>query len=252
MGLTLTSNKSDNFEDINKSDSNLQGFVSKSMGTLEKNSTATGDKIAQVFATGSAGSPRLFGSNKDPVRADVTKSGSSVLIQIQQNGVKPSPTYASMTIDSSVNGYLNLSDIPSALEPCNIITDKKRFEKNFKQQMHSDNSKQQLVNKVNVFVDKFNDIQKIISKNNSTTNMLDPVNTDTLSIESVENIQEKYNDLRADYIKFRNKERLARKGKVGIQVCNGLNGSLKSDWQKNKGKTGRKESYKLNFQENNK
>lgn len=51
-----------------------------------------GGKILQVFTSGD--SQRLFGTDKELARADVTPSNRSVLIQIQQNGIWPSPTYA--------------------------------------------------------------------------------------------------------------------------------------------------------------
>ena len=110
MPLYLAENRTGNFHDIT-TDAAVNAYVTQQMNALIQQNV--GGTILQVFTSG--GSRRLFGTDEELARADVTPSDRSVLIQIQQNGIRPSPTYASLTVDTSVRGYLNLDGVPLSL-----------------------------------------------------------------------------------------------------------------------------------------
>lgn len=73
-----------------------------------------GDTVFEAFRGSNTG--HLFYGESMQTRADVTKDGDSVKIQIQLNtGTKGSPTFASLFVRNNVEGYLKLDGVPRVL-----------------------------------------------------------------------------------------------------------------------------------------
>ena len=77
-----------------------------------------GDTVLEAFRGSNTG--HLFYGEPTQTRADVTKDGNSVKIQIQLNtGTKGSPTFASLFVRNDVWGYLKLDGFPGILAQWN-------------------------------------------------------------------------------------------------------------------------------------
>lgn len=261
MALKLDKNeKSGKFRDITI-DRNVKNYVMNQMNDLKNKDV--GDVISSIFTNKtSSGSPRLFGTNSDLARADVTIKNKSVLIQIQNNNKTcdkitrgkgninssdSSPTYASMTVDTSVKKYLDLNDVPEALNAWEIKTQSIN--------RMSPNNKKDLVEKVNVLVKKFNEVQKEMLNANvkgvpATLNFVNAADDNNKLVTEIADIQKNYNLLCQMLINFRNNERSKRQAEVGKEVVAGLNKSLTSNWEQSPDKKfgiGKKFSFKLTY-----
>ena len=252
MVLKLDKNESGKFHDIT-SDKNVENYVMNQMNGLKskKSNQEVGSAISSVFNNKtSSGSPRLFGTNKNQARADVTiAQDKSVLIQIQKNAGTPSPTYASVTVDPSVKKYLDLNDVPEALNTWENLSEEK-INALFKDK----NSRDGLIKKMNDLVEIFNENRKNkISGTKKLPKTLTPLKAEydnSKLAERIATIQRNYNLLRKALIDFRNDERKKRQIEVGKGVVTGLNGSLTSSWTQSpddKSEMGTKSSFKLTY-----
>jgi len=251
MPLYLAENRTGKFHDIT-TDAAVNAYVTQQMNALIQQNV--GGIILQVFNFG--GSQRLFGPNKDPARADVTPSCSSVLIQIQQNGTWPSPTYASLTVDVSVRGYLNLDGVPLplALWPSDFNLDKIN-------KTHNKKQRKALIERINEVGGNFNTARAGIEGkipalpgvfvaydvNTIPTGKIDGTHGLAIWLRSFET---NYTALRDALATYRTQEVTVRQIAVGTSVINGLNQSLNSVWEHTKGQPdsiGTKMSVTLRF-----
>lgn len=213
-----------------------------------------GGTILQVFNSG--GSQRLFGTDKDPARADVTPSDRSVLIQIQQNRIRPSPTYASLTVDVSVCGYLNLDGVPLplALWPSDFNLGK--INKTYHKGQRKDLIKR--INEVgNVFNTARAGIKGKITGLPADFHVYDVGTVPTGKIDDTHDLAIWLRSFKTNYTAlcdalatYRTQQVTARQIDVGRLVIDGLNQSLRSTWQHEKGKSaamGTKSSVTLRF-----
>ena len=240
MPLTLTTNISNKFHNINDNLS-VKNYVNGQMGLLEP--TIVGEKVLRVFRLEAGATSRLFGKDSDLARADVTRSGDSVLIQIQNNRTRPSHTYASLTVDVSVHEYLSLAGPPpKALSPLQWdIANIDRMSKK---------DKKDLVERINASIGIFNRTQiAALNAGVEVPPTLECVTIDTL-VNRAQYIQQCYNNLRLAVNNYRNDELNVRQTDVGRNVIQGLNQSLNSVWkqdQVSRSGVGTKISVKLSF-----
>lgn len=251
MPLYLAENRTGKFHDIT-TDAAVNAYVTQQMNALKQQNV--GGTILQVFNSG--GSQRLFGTDKDLARADVTPSGNSVLIQIQRNGTWPSPTYASLTVDVSVRGYLNLDGVPLplALWPSDFNLDKIN-------KTHNKRQRKALIERINEVGGNFNTARAGIKGkipalpgvfvaydvNTIPTGKIDGTHGLAIWLRSFET---NYTALRDALATYRTQEVTARQIAVGTSVIDGLNRSLRSAWKCEKGKSatiGTKSSFTLRF-----
>lgn len=253
MPLYLTENRTGNFHDIT-TDADVNAYVTQQMKALKQQNVNVGDTILQVFNFG--GSQRLFGTDKDPARADVTPSDRSVLIQIQQNRIRPSPTYASLTVDVSVRGYLNLDGVPLplALWPSDFNLDKIN-------KTHNKKQRKTLIERINKVGNVFNTARAgIKGKITGLPADFHVYDVGTVPADQIaamhplaiwlRSFKTNYIALRDALATYRTQQVTARQIAVGRLVIDGLNRSLCSTWQREKGKSaakGTKSSVTLRF-----
>lgn len=251
MPLYLAENRTGNFHDIT-TDAAVNAYVTQQMNALIQQNV--GGTILQVFTSG--GSRRLFGTDEELARADVTPSDRSVLIQIQQNGIRPSPTYASLTVDTSVRGYLNLDGVPLSLVswPSDFNLDKIN-------KTYNKIQRQALIGRINEVGNVFNTTRtRIEAKITGLPAAFRVYDVGTVPAGQIaamhplavwlEDFKANYTGLRNALVTYRTQEVTARQIAVGRSVIDGLNRSLRSAWQREKGKSatiGTKSSFTLRF-----
>ena len=87
------------------------------LNNFDDNKVFIGDTVLRTFRGSNTGH-LFYGESRQTkqTRADVTKDGDSVKIQIQLNtGTKGSPTFASLFVRNNVESYLKLDGVPRVL-----------------------------------------------------------------------------------------------------------------------------------------
>ena len=217
MPLILTDNNEGNFADIS-SNVAVNNFVEEQMRNLMPRDVSD---IVYIAFQGSQSGVLFCGIKNDPAtaRADVTpSSNSTVKIQIQQNYVRPSPTYATLIVDNSIKRYLDLESIPLPQNEWSINIQNLAY--------RSKKEKLSLVDKINSSIDRYNFTRKKALEKQvpNLPDVLQYVSIDTL--DTAENVHTNYDLLRTVLINYRAEEKNHRLNEVGEIIIQGLHNSL--------------------------
>lgn len=207
-------------------------YVTSQMATLTD--TTIGTIISDCFCVSSR-SPRLFGSDDDPARADIVhQGGNQYQIQIQSNrGSIPaaqytSLTFASLILGSSIYGYLiNLTGVP---EPMRLWPD----ELNLPEIEPDNRTKGILYMRINELINSRNETVGLISQQHIDLGFnIDPIKhfprdcAWQTMVDYIPRLRRVHNQLRDGLTFYReNKARNERKEEVGREIKRGLQVSL--------------------------